>query len=385
MQREAELEWIRRFLEHLRAGTTELAPEELRLPSSIYTSEDHLAKERRGLFHGHPIVAGLSADLPEPGSFFSLRVADVPVIVMRHRDGQARAFVNACRHRGGPIVEGRGCAQGGRLRCPFHAWTYTMAGELVAIPHAEFGFDGVDRSQMGLHPLACAEAEGLILVRVDGSEPIDAKAALRGLADDLQSLDLASYHHFDTRLTHWQCNWKLLLATFLESYHVFSLHKESVHPWYFSHPMVHDGWGPNIRFPVARRTIAELLEKPESGWRLADHATVQWLISPNALLSYTRDYLLLWRFFSPQPNRCDIITSLYSATAIGSAEATQRLGKAFDGQMRISGTEDFPLQEKIQRGLDSGALPEIIFGRNEVAAIAFQRGLEELLQAAGEN
>ncbi len=53
--------------------------------------------------------------------------------------------------------------------------------------------------------------------------------------------------------------------------------------------------------------------------------------------------------------------------------------------MRIAGAEDFPLQEKIQCGLDSGALPEIIFGRNEVAAICFQRGLEELLQAAGEN
>ena len=38
MRREAELEWIRRFLEHLRQGTTELAPAALRLPSSIYTS-----------------------------------------------------------------------------------------------------------------------------------------------------------------------------------------------------------------------------------------------------------------------------------------------------------------------------------------------------------
>jgi hypothetical protein len=136
---------------------------------------------------------------------------------------------------------------------------------------------------------------------------------------------------------------------------------------------------------VARRTITELEEKPESSWRLADHATVQWLISPNALLSYTRDYLLLWRFFSPQPNRCDIITSLYSASAIDSTRASERLGKSFDGQMRIAGEEDFSYQEKTQRGLDSGALPEIIFGRNEVAAIGFQRGLQELLQAAGEN
>jgi hypothetical protein len=133
---------------------------------------------------------------------------------------------------------------------------------------------------------------------------------------------------------------------------------------------------------VARRTIAELAEQPESGWRLSDHATIQWLISPNALISYTRDYLLLWRFFSSQPNRCEVITSLYSSSAIDSSKATQRLGKSFDGQMRIAGTEDFPFQERIQRGLDSGALPEIIFGRNEVAAIGFQHGLEELLEEA---
>jgi hypothetical protein len=48
--------------------------------------------------------------------------------------------------------------------------------------------------------------------------------------------------------------------------------------------------------------------------------------------------------------------------------------------MQIAGGEDFPLQEKIQQGLDSGTLPEVVFGRNEVAAIRFHEGLASILQ-----
>jgi phenylpropionate dioxygenase-like ring-hydroxylating dioxygenase large terminal subunit len=384
LEREAELEWIRRFLRHLEAGTTELAPSASRRSSEIFTSPEHCERERDRVFLRQPVVVGLSCELSSPGDFFTISVAGVPVVVIRDRDGLVGAFVNLCRHRGGPVAQGRGRADGGHLRCPFHSWTYTTAGELAAIPHAEDAFGSIDRAEWGLRRLACVESAGVILVRVKGEGPLDARAALRGVGADFEAIDLPSYHHFETRSTSWGCNWKLLLATFLESYHVFSLHRESVDPWYFSHPMVHDAWDGNLRFPVARRTLAELTTREESEWRLADHATIQWLVSPHALVSYTRDYLLLWRFHSPQPNRTEIVTSLYSAAPFDSESAHKRLEKAFDGQMRIAGAEDFPLQEEIQRGLDSGALPEVIFGRNEMAALSFLEGLDRVMASVEE-
>jgi hypothetical protein len=163
---------------------------------------------------------------------------------------------------------------------------------------------------------------------------------------------------------------------------VFSLHRESVHPWYLSQPMVHDAWGASLRFPVARRSIEELAQRPEAEWRLADHATLQWWIAPNALVSHTRDIALLWRFSSPAPDRCDVTTSLYSATASASAADAARLAEAFELQLRVTGAEDFPMAERIQHALDSGAVPELVLGRNEAGVIHFHRTLDALLRAA---
>jgi phenylpropionate dioxygenase-like ring-hydroxylating dioxygenase large terminal subunit len=325
----------------------------------------------------------LSADLHGPESYLPLDVGGVPILLVRDREGRVRAFVNGCRHRGSPIATERGCAEGGTLRCPFHSWTYSTQGQLTNIPLGEEGFASLDRSRMGLHSRACLEVEGLIFVRAEGEEPIDESVALAGVRDDLHALGLERYRHFETRTSHWRCNWKLVLDTFLESYHVFSLHRKTVHPWYFSQPMIYDGWGCNLRFPVARRTIQELDGRPEEDWRLTDHATVQWLVASNALLTHTRDHVLLWRFTSAQPNRCEVRTSFYSTSPAETEEDEERLSAAFDRQLRVTGDEDFPAQERIQSVLDSGALPEIVLGRNEVAPIHFHRSLQVALDEGG--
>jgi nitrite reductase/ring-hydroxylating ferredoxin subunit len=149
MEREAELEWIRRFLAHLDAGTTDLASAALRLPASVYTSAAHCTRERDLVFRRRPVVAGFSCELAEPGAYFTLEIGGIPVVVMRDADGRVGAFVNLCRHRGGPVAQGRGRADGGHLRCPFHAWTYTTSGALAATPNAE---DSGSRHGVGSQP-----------------------------------------------------------------------------------------------------------------------------------------------------------------------------------------------------------------------------------------
>jgi phenylpropionate dioxygenase-like ring-hydroxylating dioxygenase large terminal subunit len=382
VQRAAELSLIRRLLTHLEAGTTELALHPISLPSSQHTSEAQLAAERHALFRGQPIAAALSADLPEPGYFLTLESGGVPLLVVRGEDGRARAYVNVCRHRGAPVAEGRGRIAGGRIRCPFHAWTYDLEGGLASIPLGEAGYAGFDRRRLGLHPRPCSESSGLILVRAEGDEPIDASAWLGEIAGDLAALGLARFHPFASRSTRWQANWKLLLETFLESYHVFSLHRETVHPFYFSLPMVADPIGPHLRFPVARRTLADLRGQPEVDWRLVEHATVQWFLAPNALLSATRDYALLWRFSSSTPNSCDVETHFYTAAPVANDATRKRWHDAFELQLRVTGAEDFPMQEKIQRGLDSGAAPSLVIGTHEIGVIHFHETLAKLIADA---
>ncbi len=382
MERLAELSLIRRMLAHLEAGTTDEAPRPLRLPPSHHASASHLERERQGLFRGLPIVAALSADLPETGCFLTLESGGIPLLLVRGQDGRVRAFANICRHRGAPVAEGRGTLSGGRIRCPFHAWTYDLEGALAAIPLGESGYSACERASLGLRERPCREGHGLILVRPEGDRPIESESWLGELATDLDVLGLARFHHFASRRTCWNANWKLLLETFLESYHVFSLHRQTVHPHYFSLPMVADRLGPHLRFPVARRTLSELREKPESEWSLVAHATVQWYLAPNALLSATRDYALLWRFESPAPDRCLVETHFYTARPVASEAERKHFEESFELQLRVTGAEDFPMQEKIQRGLDSGVASELVIGTHEIGVIHLHETLARLIAEA---
>jgi len=393
LQPSVQRDCVRRLLAHLEAGTTDLADEPLRLPAEHFTDPGHLAREREHVFQRPPTLVALSADLPESGDFVPVEVAGVPLLLVRHHDGAVHAFVNGCRHRGSPLAIDRGRASGGALRCPFHSWTYATDGALLATPQADAGFAGCDKAALGLLPRPCLETDGLVFVRAVGDEPIDPSATLAGVRDDLRALDLRRYHHFETRTTQWDCNWKLALATFLESYHVFSLHRETVDPWYLSHPMIYDGWGPNLRFPVARRSIRDLADRPETDWKLGDDATLQWLVGSTRLVTHTRNTALLWQFEAPAPGRCEIRTSFYSTArarapiwatspALAEDDGRELLVAAFALQLRVTGEEDFPAQEGAQRVLASGQLPEVWFGRNEVAAIHFHRNLHEQLGAA---
>ena len=324
-------------------------------------------------------MVALSSELAGAGSHLALDVGGVPLLVVRGGDGRARAFVNGCRHRGSPLVTGHGCAEGGLLRCPFHAWTYTTEGVLHATPNAEPSWSRPDGDPIRLHSRPCHEAHGLIFVRAEGDAPLPTRALPAPIASDMHALGLQHYRHFETRSATWHSNWKLLLETFLESYHVFSLHHESVHPWYRSHPMLHDAYAAGLRFAVARRSIEGLRDLPEERWQLADHATIQWWLAPNTLLTHTRDAALLWRFTSPEPSRCEVRTSFFYRERDEAPPDEARLREAFDLQLRVTGAEDFPAQERIQDVLDSGALPEVRFSANEAAAIHLHQTLDRLI------
>jgi phenylpropionate dioxygenase-like ring-hydroxylating dioxygenase large terminal subunit len=78
------------------------------LPYRWYTDPEILARERERLFSSAWQYAGHSGELAEPGSYLTLRVGEIPLVVVRDRAGTLRAFVNVCRHRGAEVVTGSG-------------------------------------------------------------------------------------------------------------------------------------------------------------------------------------------------------------------------------------------------------------------------------------
>ena len=377
MRRETQVELIQELLDHHVAGTTQLADDMLVLPAEVYTSESHWQAEREALFRRRPVVACLSGAVESAGDYVSLTAGGVPVVVVRGDDGVLRGFRNVCRHRASSVVSG--CGSGASsLRCPFHAWTYRLDGSLLARPQAGEGFTGTDESQLGLVPVPVGEACGVVFVRPEGDDPVDAAELVGDAAQDLDDFAVGGYVPFDQWESNWPCNWKLLVDTFLESYHVFSLHRTTVGRYYLSQPMTYMGYGPNLRFQTCQKSILELAEVPEEEWDLLSRATVEYLIAPNTILSHSVDHFAVYQFLPTAVDHTDVTMTLYTPEPV-TDRTRPHYERTLDLHQKVGAGEDFPQAVKIQQSLSSGLISETLVGRHEVALIHFHQALDELL------
>src|SRR3954449_5000143 len=124
------------------------------LPGRYYHDPAIYAAEQERIFSHSWICAGHASQLAAPGDFRAVDVGDENVLIVRGRDGELRAFLNVCRHRGArlcPAAEGHA---DGALRCRYHAWTYGLDGRLIGVPNMA-GTD-FDRSAFGLVPVHLA-------------------------------------------------------------------------------------------------------------------------------------------------------------------------------------------------------------------------------------
>jgi choline monooxygenase len=192
------------------------------LPYTAYTDPAMLARERALLFRGAWHYAGHTGELPEPGSYFTCRVAEVPIVVVRDREGVLQAFVNVCRHRGAEVVSGAGrCTT---LQCHYHAWTYGLDGALRAAPRSDADPE-FDRSRLGLRRAQLDTWGPFIFVNADLDAPPLAQT-LGPLPDIVREggidVDALRFHHRAPYTL--QANWKVAVENYLECYHCAVAH-----------------------------------------------------------------------------------------------------------------------------------------------------------------
>ena len=93
---------------------------------------------------------------------------------------------------------------------------------------------------------------------------IDADDLLQGLGPELASYKLETSSHYQTSSLHKPMNWKLVIDTFLETWHIGTLHRKTVASIFQPNINVFDAFGHNGRFILPRRSILDLRDKPES-------------------------------------------------------------------------------------------------------------------------
>ncbi|MBV8538727.1 MAG: aromatic ring-hydroxylating dioxygenase subunit alpha [Alphaproteobacteria bacterium] len=194
------------------------------LPAACYHDAAFYRAELERIFHRGWHMVGRGDRIPTIGDYFAAAIGDVPVIIVRTRDATIRAFVNACRHRGTPLVEGQGNARA--FSCPYHAWVYTLDGDLHSAVGMEETHDFLP-AEHGLVPVRLEQWGGFLFACANPAAP-----PLANWLGDLPER-LAPYRFDDmvgTRRYAYtvKCNWKLWVENFMEGYHVATVHRSTL-------------------------------------------------------------------------------------------------------------------------------------------------------------
>jgi phenylpropionate dioxygenase-like ring-hydroxylating dioxygenase large terminal subunit len=351
----------------------------MRNPVAHYIDLAWFEDERQALFHARPLFAGLSAECAGEGSYITRDCGGIPVGIVRQRDGTLAAFVNICSHRGATILKDTGPGSLRRIVCPYHAWTYDLAGKLLARPQSDDAFADIGRD-CDLAPRAVQEKHGLIFVHPTSNEAFDVDTLLCGMEREFAEYGIESAHHIETRVSTWDMNWKLLLDSFLEPYHVRYLHRKTIDPVFFPHQL-YDSFGAMPRVIGLRRTIMEQLAAPRDSWRLFPDAAAVYVLMPNALLTYQGDHLETWRIEPIDAKTTRAYTTIFSPEPPQTEKAMQYWMKNLEVLCNVAMNEDFPCQLDIQRNMRSGAIREVVYGRLEPALIQFHSTINTAVEA----
>ncbi len=367
-----------RLLAHIEAGTTDRTEEVLRLPASYYLDPALFEREIENVFKRLPLLLGFTAELREPGAYKAIDVVGVPVLLWRGQDGRVRAFANACRHRGARLKE-QGHGRCRNVVCPYHGWTYDSAGALQRIYKPEL-FGDVERSRHGLVELPCQEVAGLVFAVLTAGRELDVRDWLGGLLPDLEKLGMQDWEVYTTRELE-SANWKMTFDGYVDGYHIEVLHPKTVGLTSKGAVNTFDGFGPHMRIAFAGKDIGKLREIPTEAWQQDDGFIFIRTLFPNVSFAVREGVGgMVSQLLPLAPDRSKTIQVHLRAKLPESEEERKQVDQEVELLHVTVRDEDYTTVAGVQQGLSSGAIPEVLFGRNEVGNQRVHRWIQHFTQ-----
>ncbi|MEX2207185.1 MAG: aromatic ring-hydroxylating dioxygenase subunit alpha [Myxococcota bacterium] len=207
-------------------------PSRIDVPASRYVDPLFLELEKTHVFAKCWLFVAHVDQLPDAGDYLVLDALERmghPLFLVRGSDGEIRAFYNACRHRGGPLVDAPSGSADKRLVCKYHAWTYDFEGRLVGFPEAKnFPHDAKDDCP-ALKQVCCDTWGPFVFVRLSERGPT-LREHLEPIASELDSLfgeNAVGVHFAAQKQLDVACNWKAPGDGNVETYHVPFVHRNS--------------------------------------------------------------------------------------------------------------------------------------------------------------
>lgn len=201
------------------------------LPNACYTDSALFDFERDQVMARNWVALAFADNLPD-NSVKPLDFMGIPILLTRSKQGRIRVFHNVCSHRGMRLVsESRQI--NGLITCPYHAWTYSIEGNLVATPNiGGAGIDSLpnfDCKNKGLQEIRAHVWMGVIFINLDQQALAFETAMQPVLQRTLEligesGIGLLRRSPEDRIDMDVECNWKLVVENFLEAYHLPVIH-----------------------------------------------------------------------------------------------------------------------------------------------------------------
>ncbi len=203
-----------------------------RVPYRVYTDAENHEREKQRIFAG-PSWGFLcaSAEIPNAGDYKTTFLGEVPIVVVRRRDGGVNALVNRCTHRGSLVALKSQGNTGNSLTCVYHSWAFDLDGNLTGIPFRR-GLEGkggmpaeFDLKQHGLKRLRVGEVCGLVFGTLAADAPPLEEHIGPLIGDRLaRVLGGRKLKVLGTASQYLHNNWKLYVENVKDTYHASLLH-----------------------------------------------------------------------------------------------------------------------------------------------------------------
>ena len=308
------------------------------LPAPLYLSQTAFDFDLEAIYARNWLMAGMACELPKTGSYLALTIGRYPVLLVRDRTGDIRAFHNSCRHRGS-ILCTPGAGQSPKLVCPYHRWTYNLDGSLLAATRMPEDFD---KREHGLKPVPIKVVAGAIFICLADTPPSfdDFGDAFARYAAPMRfdALKLVATDHMIER-----ANWKLVMENGRECYHCATGHPElatsfpvelSLHELQrdddrhrdfarrmdalgLPHEPLQGSWWQIARFPLneGSRSIsmdgAPICARPIIDTQGGGTGTLRWAIDPHLFAHATADHVFVFSCLPTAPDEALVVSKWY--------------------------------------------------------------------------
>jgi phenylpropionate dioxygenase-like ring-hydroxylating dioxygenase large terminal subunit len=174
--------------------------------------------------------AGRVEEIPNVGDFITYDIGKDSIIIVRTAKDAIKAFHNVCSHRGRQLVDApkgahSACGKRKQFVCGFHGWRYDLDGNCVHIPDKEDWNGVLTEQRTRLGEVKVDTWGGWIWINMD-PDCGSLRDYLEPAAGHLDQFELDRMRYRWRKWVVFECNWKVAIEAFAESYHVGVTHPQ---------------------------------------------------------------------------------------------------------------------------------------------------------------